>query len=256
MEELLIDRPCPYVARVTLHRPQARNALNAELRQQLAAQFSALSSDDSVRCIVLTGGEQVFAAGADIKALLECGPIELLLLNNQRLWHSISACPKPIVAAVNGYALGGGCELAMHADLIIAGSSAQFGQPEVKLGIMPGAGGTQRLVRAVGKFKALKLLLTGQPMTAQEACASGLVSEVVDDAQVQARALELAQLIAQQPPLAVQQIKEVLLAGQDLALEAALLLERKAFQLLFASADRREGMQAFLAKRPAQFHGR
>jgi enoyl-CoA hydratase/carnithine racemase len=226
------------------------------MRQALSEAFEALGRDASVRCVVLTGGEAVFAAGADLKALAALGPIELLLLEQHRLWQTIATCPKPLVAAVNGWALGGGCELAMHADLIVAGEGARFGQPEVKVGILPGAGGTQRLVRAVGKFKALKLLLTGDPITGREAYEMGLASELVPDAEVQPRALALAEQIASRPPLAVAQIKEVVLAGQDAPLDTALALERKAFQLLFASQDQKEGMRAFLEKRPADFQGR
>ena len=256
MEEVIVERPQADVAVVRLNRPEARNALGQTLRKQLMAHFAALSLDDGVRAIVLTGGSEIFAAGADIKAMLEAGPIDMLLLNNQRMWQTLAACPKPVIAAVNGFALGGGCELAMHADIIVAGEGAQFGQPEIRVGIIPGAGGTQRLSRAVGKFKAMKLLLTGLPVSAREAFDMGLVSEVVPDDQVQARALELAALIARQPPLAAQQIKEVLLGGQDAPLETALMLERKAFQLLFASRDKQEGMQAFLDKRKPQFEGR
>lgn len=256
MEEVVLERPEDGIAVLRLNRPEARNALSQAVRQQLAAQFSALTLDASVRVIVLTGGDKVFAAGADIRAMADSGPIDILLLNNQRMWQAISSCPKPVVAAVNGYALGGGCELAMHADIIVAGEGALFGQPEVKVGIIPGAGGTQRLTRAVGKFKAFKMLLTGQAVSARDACDMGLASEVVADDQVQARALELAREIAALPPLAVAQIKEVLLAGQDASLETALMLERKAFQLLFASEDKKEGMQAFLEKRRPEFRGR
>lgn len=255
MDEVLLDRPAPGVVRLQLNRPQARNALNQALRQQLAEQFQALASDSTVRCIVLTGGEQAFAAGADLKDLAGCSAIDILLRHTERLWQAIAACPQPVIAAVNGPAWGGGCELAMHADLIVAGASASFCQPEVKVGVMPGAGGTQRLHRAVGKFKAMKLLLTGLPVSASEADAMGLVSEVVADDQVQTRALALAGLIAARPPLAVTQIKEVLLAGADAALATGLMLERKAFQLLFASQDQKEGMQAFLDKREPQFRG-
>lgn len=255
MNEVLLSYPEQGIAVVQLNREEARNALNEAVRQRLAEIFTQLSLDPAVRCIVLTGGSKVFAAGADIKAMAEAGTIDILLRASHRLWQAISSCGKPVIAAVNGLALGGGCELAMHADLIIAGESARFGQPEVKLGIMPGAGGTQRLTRAVGKFKALKLLLTGQPIAAGEAEKMGLVSEVVADNEVLTRALSLAREIAAMPPLAVAQIKEVVLAGQDLSLDAALLLERKAFQLLFASTDQKEGMRAFIEKRPAQFKG-
>jgi len=255
MSEVLLSFPEPHIALVQLNREAVRNALNDAVRQQLAAAFARLSVDPAVRCIVLTGGPKVFAAGADIKAMAEAGAIEMMQRANHRLWQAIAACAKPVIAAVNGLAWGGGCELAMHADLIVAGESASFSQPEVKVGIMPGAGGTQRLTRAVGKFKALRMLLTGQPIPAAEASAMGLVSEVVPDDQVLTRAFALARDIAALPPLAIAQIKEVVLAGQDISLDAALMLERKAFQLLFASRDQKEGMRAFSEKRPPEFTG-
>lgn len=255
MTEVLLDRPAPHVARLSINRPEARNALNHEVRTQLAEHFTALGRDAEVRAIVLTGNDKYFAAGADLRALVEADAIEIMLRNTQLLWQAIADCPKPVIAAVNGYAWGGGCELAMHADIIVAGEGASFCQPEVKVGIMPGAGGTQRLARAVGKFKAMKMVLTGQPVSAREALEMGLASEVVADADVQGRALELATQIAALPPLAIMQIKEVLLAGQDASLDAALMLERKAFQLLFASRDQKEGMQAFFEKRAPDFRG-
>ncbi len=255
MSESLVERPLPGVAVIRLNRPEARNALNQAVREQLAAHFTELSSDRQVRCIVLTGGEQVFAAGADIRDMAERGAMEMFQRQTHRLWAAIAQCPKPVIAAVNGFALGGGCELAMHADLIVAGEGASFGQPEVRVGIMPGAGGTQRLTRAVGKFQAMRMLLTGLPVKAPEALRMGLASEVVADDQVQSRALELAEMIAGMPPLAVMQIKEVLLAGQDASLDTALMLERKAFQLLFDSADQKEGMRAFLEKRKPVYSG-
>lgn len=255
MNEVIVERPSAHVAVIRLNRPDARNALNQAVRSGLAEQFAALGADADVRAIVLTGGERIFAAGADLRDLADRSAIEILLRQSHRLWQAIAACPKPVIAAVNGLAWGGGCELAMHADLIVAGEGASFCQPEVKVGVMPGAGGTQRLTRAVGKFKAMKLALTGLPVSAREADAMGLVSEVVPDGEVQARALELATLIASRPPLAVTQIKEVLIAGEDASLETGLMLERKAFQLLFASRDQKEGMHAFLEKREPQFVG-
>ncbi|MBS0368512.1 MAG: enoyl-CoA hydratase [Proteobacteria bacterium] len=255
MNEVVVERPAPHVAVIRMNRPEARNALNQAVRSGLAEHFAALGADPDIRAIVLTGGDTVFAAGADLRDLADRGAIEILLRNNHLLWQAIADCPKPVIAAVNGLAWGGGCELAMHTDLIVAGESASFCQPEVKVGVMPGAGGTQRLTRAVGKFKAMKMVLTGLPVSAREADAMGLVSEVVADADVQARALELAALIARRPPLAVTQIKEVLLAGADAALNTGLMLERKAFQLLFASRDQKEGMHAFLDKREPEFTG-
>ena len=252
---VLIDRPAEGVARLRLNRPAVNNALSLELQALLARYFSELAEDASVRCILLTGGEQVFAAGGDISSMAGVGPIEILQRHTERVWAPIQHCPKPVIAAVCGYAYGGGCELAMHADIIIAGQSARFSQPEIRIGIMPGIGGTQRLVRAVGKAKAMQMALTGRPISAEEACIAGLVSEVVADEQVQEHALEQARLIAAMPPLAAEQIKEVILAGMDASLEAGLALERKANALLFASRDQKEGMQAFLDKRRPVFEG-
>jgi enoyl-CoA hydratase len=256
MPEVLLERPTESIALLRLNRPEARNALNIPTREQLAQHFRDLGDDDATRCIILTGNEKFFAGGADLRDMAERTPIELMLRRSERLWNAIADCPKPVIAAINGYALGGGCELAMHADIIIAGESATFGQPEVKVGVMPGAGGTQRLVRAVGKFRAMKLLMTGEPFSARDAFAMGLVSEIAPDAEVLARAIETAKTIASMPPLAIMQIKEAVLAGEDSSLQAGLALERKAFQLLFASADQKEGMRAFLDKRKPEFQGR
>ena len=253
--QVVVTYPAPFVAMVRLNRPEARNALNQAVRRSLAEHFDSFAENTSIHCVIVTGGERVFAAGADLREVAECSPVDMYLRHVERLWGAISACPKPVIAAVNGYALGGGCELAMHADIIVAGKGAVFGQPEIKVGIMPGAGGIQRLARTVGKFQAMKMLLTGRPISGEEACAIGLASEVVEDDQVLARALELATTIAQMPPLAAEQIKEVLLAGLDAPLDAALALERKAFQLLFATADQKEGMKAFFEKRPPNFRG-
>lgn len=254
--ETLLERPDGGVAVVRVNRPDARNALNGAVREQLAAHFRELEADDAVRCAIITGSDTVFAAGADIKAMAEARPAELMLRGTHLTWGAIKEFPKPLIAAVNGWALGGGCELALHADIIIAGEGARFGQPEIKVGIIPGAGGTQRLTRAVGKYKAMKILLSGEPVSAREAEAMGLVSEVVADAEVFSRALALARAIAALPPIAARKIKEVVLAGADLPLEAGLALERQAFQLMFDTADQKEGMAAFIEKRPPQFQGR
>jgi enoyl-CoA hydratase/carnithine racemase len=255
MSEVILEKDGP-VAVIRLNRPEARNALNMAVRQALADHFAALGSDDATRCIVLTGSEKVFAAGADIRDMVERTSVEIFTRRSERLWQPIASCPKPVIAAVNGYALGGGCELAMHADIIVAGEGASFGQPEIRVGIMPGAGGTQRLTRAVGKFAAMKMLLTGEPVPARDALAMGLVSEVVADGEVLNRAMAIANTIAAMPPLAAAQIKEAVLAGQDASLDAALMIERKAFQLLFSTADQKEGMRAFLEKRKPEFQGR
>ena len=256
MTEVLCEKPRDGVALVRVNRPQVKNAINMRVRELLTEHFTQLGGDDDVRCIVLTGNEEAFVAGADIGEMAELTATEQMLRRNHLHWRAIATCPKPVIAAVNGFALGGGCELAMHADIIIAGEGARFGQPEIRVGIMPGAGGTQRLTRAVGKFKAMKMILTGEPVTAAEAEAMGLVSEVVADAEVLERALKMAERIAAMPPLAVMQIKEVLLAGQDASLETALMLERKAFQLLFDSRDQKEGMNAFAEKRKPRYQGR
>ncbi len=256
MTEVLLERPETGVAVVRLNRPEVRNALNMAVRTQLAEHFTALGADEATRCIVITGGEKVFAAGADLRDMVERTPVELMTRRSELLWRPIASCPKPVIAAVNGYALGGGCELAMHADIIIAGEGASFGQPEIRVGIMPGAGGTQRLTRAVGKYRAMRMLLTGEPVPARDALAMGLVSDVVPDADVLEAALRIARTIASLPPLAAMQIKEAVLAGQDASLDTAIAFERKAFQLLFATADQKEGMRAFLDKRAPKFEGR
>ena len=253
---VLLEFPTPGVALLRLNRPQATNALSLELQALLSHYFTQLAADPDVRCILLTGGDTVFAAGGDINSMAGVGPIDIYQRHTERVWAPIQHCPKPVIAAVCGYAYGGGCELAMLADIIVAGRSARFCQPEIRIGIMPGIGGTQRLVRAVGKAKAMRMALTGQPISAEEAWVAGLVSNLVDDDQVQAYALEMAQVIAAMPPLAAEQIKEVILAGVDGPLETGLALERKANALLFASRDQKEGMQAFIEKRTAQFEGR
>jgi enoyl-CoA hydratase/carnithine racemase len=253
---VLLEHPADHVAVVRINRPDARNALNMEVRRHIADHLAAISDDPNIRCVILAGGEKAFAAGADIREMADADPIEMMRRNAFRLWQQIALCPKPMIAAVRGFALGGGCELAMHADIIVAGDSAKFGQPEIRIGIIPGGGGTQRLPRAVGKFKAMKLLLTGDIITAQEADAMGLVSEVVPDAEVEARALALAKQIAELPPIAARQIKECVLAGQDMSLHSALMLEAKSIQLSFATADQKEGMAAFIEKRKADFQGR
>ena len=255
MSETILEHPAGGVAVVRLNRPEVRNALNLATREQLAQHFTALGSDDETRCIILTGGDKVFAAGADIRDMVERTPVEIMARHSERLWEPIATCPKPIVAAVNGYAFGGGCELAMHADIIVAGEGASFGQPEVKVGIMPGAGGTQRLTRAVGKYRAMRMLLTGDPVPARDALSMGLVSDVVPDAEVFDTAMKIAKTIASMPPLAILQIKEAVLAGQDASLATAVMLERKAFQLLFSTNDQKEGMRAFLEKRKPEFRG-
>ena len=256
MQAVIVERRDDGVAVVRINRPAQRNALNMEVRRRLADAFGELGEDAGVRCIILTGNEEAFAAGADLTEMVQASAIDLYSRHTERLWQRLGACPKPVIAAVNGYALGGGLELAMHADILVVGENATLGQPEVRVGIMPGAGGTQRLTRAIGKFQAMRLCLTGRPIDGREAFRMGLASMVVADGEVFAEAEKMARDIARLPPLAVEQIKEVLIQGQDASLEAGMALERKAMQLLFASEDQKEGMRAFLEKRKPAFTGR
>ncbi|GAB4351152.1 MAG: 2,3-dehydroadipyl-CoA hydratase [Gammaproteobacteria bacterium] len=244
------------VAVLTLNRPDARNALNNALLSEVAAALDEAAADEAVRVAVVTGGPKVFAAGADIK---EMAALDLVgVMNDPRpgYWRRIATFPKPLIAAVNGYALGGGCELVMHADIVIAGQGAQFGQPEINLGIIPGAGGTQRLIRAVGKSLAMKMVLSGEFIDAETALRAGLVAEITEDDQTLARATALAQRIAGKAPVALRLAKEALLKAYDTTLEAGLAFERKAFTLLAGTEDRSEGINAFLEKRPPLFKGR
>ena len=253
---VLLERPAEGVALIRINRPEALNALNLEVRKLIAKHLTELGEDATTRAIVLTGNDKSFAAGADIKEMADAGTVEMLQRGVHRLWRTIAACPKPVIAAVNGYALGGGCELAMTCDIIVAGESARFGQPEVKIGIIPGGGGTQRLTRAAGKYRAMKYILTGELFGAREAFEMGLVSEVVPDPEVEGRAIDLARQIAVLPPLAVQLAKEAVLAGMDAPLSSALALEAKSLQILFSSRDQKEGMKAFIEKRKPKFEGR
>lgn len=253
--EVLVERHGDGTATIRLNRPEARNALNIAARQALAEACREIGEDESVRAVILTGGAEMFAAGADITEFVDLGAVEMLKRRSERWWQAVANVPQPMIAAVNGFALGGGLELAMCCDIIIAGRSARLGQPEVKVGILPGAGGTQRLTRAVGKFHAMRLVLTGEIIGAEEALAIGLVSKVVDDGEVDEAARDMARAIAALPPIAVQQAKEAILHGGDASLAAALALERKAVQLTFATADKTEGMRAFLEKRKPRFKG-
>jgi enoyl-CoA hydratase len=249
--------PVEHVALVTFDRQDALNALNFALIAELTDALERLDRDPACLCIVLTGaGDRAFAAGADIKELAQQTPTSLTVDDEFHRWERIKRIRKPMIAAVRGFALGGGCELAMVCDMIVAAEDAQFGQPEIKLGVMPGAGGTQRLTRAIGKAKAMELVLTGRTMDAREADAHGLVTRVVPDDEVVAAALELAATIASMPPLAVIAAKEAVNRAEELGLEAGLEFERRSFYLLFASEDQREGMAAFTGKRKPAWKGR
>jgi enoyl-CoA hydratase len=241
---------------VTLNRPKVLNALNQATMDELVAALEVLDHDDNVRCVVLTGSGRAFAAGADVTEMADATPVAMLSGYRFNQWERIRKFSKPLIAAVRGFALGGGCELSMLCDMIVAGEGARFGQPEINLGIMPGAGGTQRLTRAVGKARAMELVLTGRHLTAAEALAAGLITRVVPDEVVLDEATSLARQVAEKPPVAVRLAKESILKAFDTTLEGGLDYERKAFYLLFATEDRTEGIQAFLAKRPPVFKGR
>jgi len=241
---------------VRLNRPSALNALNFELMGELVKALEELDGDQAVRVIILTGSERAFAAGADLKEMSQSGPVDLILGRRFELWDRLRKIAKPIIAAVSGYCLGGGNELAMNCDIIIASENATFGQPEVNVGIMPGAGGTQRLIRAVGKYKAMEMILTGKPITAQEAYRVGLVNRIVPTESLLDEAKKMANEIASKPPISVRAAKEAILKAQDTALEVGLDFERKSFYMLFATEDGKEGMKAFLEKRKPNFKGR
>ncbi len=244
------------VALVTIDRPETRNALSFALLAELADVLDALDADEGVRAIVLTGaGDAAFAAGADITELADQTPEQLAADGHFKAWDRIAAVGVPIIAAVRGYALGGGCELAMACDLIVAGDDARFGQPEIRIGVMPGAGGTQRLTRAIGQARAMELILTGRMLPASEALAVGLVTTVVPTAETVGAAMDLAATIAGMPPLAVRAAKAAVRSAAELPLSEGLRRERQAFFDLFATADQREGMAAFMAKRPAIWSG-
>lgn len=253
---LLVDNPRPGVRLLTLNRPEALNALDDALLRALADAMEQAASDPKVHALVITGSARAFAAGADIHEMADRDMLGMLDDPRVGHWQRIASCHKPLIAAVNGLALGAGCELAMHADVIVAGHNARFGQPEINLGIMPGAGGTQRLVRAVGKSLAMQMVLTGQPIDARQAQAAGLVSEVTQAELTVERALEIAQVIAAKAPVAVRLAKEALLKAMDMDLASGLRFERQAFALLAGTADRAEGIRAFQEKRPAVFNGR
>jgi enoyl-CoA hydratase len=250
-------RTSAHVALVTLNRPSALNALNTPVMSALVETLERLDADPDCRAVVIRGaGERAFAAGADIKEMAEATPITLSVANNFARWERVKRIRKPLIAAVRGFALGGGCELAMTCDMIVAGEDAQFGQPEIKLGIIPGAGGTQRLARAVGKARAMELILTGRTFGARDAERWGLVTVVVPNEETFDAALDLGERIAAMPPVAVIAAKEAVERADELSLTAGLEFERRSFYMLFASEDQKEGMAAFIEKRPPEFRGR
>ena len=244
------------IAVVTLNRPQQLNALSSSLVKELATALETLDQDPEIRAMVITGGERVFAAGADIKEMAEAVPFDERLQGRLAYRDRINRISKPMIAAVSGFALGGGCELAMTCDIIIASETARFGQPEVNLGTIPGSGGTQRLTRAVGKYRAMELVLTGDSLSAFEAERLGLVNRVVPVELLLEESRKLAKKIAAKPPLAIAAAKETILKSFNAALDEGLEFERKSFYLLLASEDRKEGMKAFIEKRKAVFKGK
>jgi enoyl-CoA hydratase len=244
------------VALLRFNRPKQLNALTGQVMDELCSALEALDRDDAIRVMVVTGDERAFAAGADIGEMAGASPIDMLRTNRIAQWDRVRRIGKPVIAAVAGWCLGGGCELAMALDLIVAAESARFGQPEINLGVIPGAGGTQRLTRAIGKSAAMEMILTGEPIDAREAHRLGLVARVVPDELVVEDALALAAKIAMKSPLALRLGKEAVNAAYEMSLTAGLAHERRLFYLLFASEDQKEGMAAFLEKRDPDFRGR
>lgn len=252
---LKVDQPVKGVLTITLNRPEALNALNTKLLEELANLLDATQDNPEVRAVVITGSRRAFAAGADVREMASLDAVGVLKDPRVDHWKRITAFKKPLIAAINGFCLGGGCELAMHADIIIAGEDAQFGQPEIKLGIMPGAGGTQRLLRSVGKSLAMQMVLTGEPISAKQAKSAGLISEITVPEMTLERAQAVATQIARHGPIAVEMAKDSLLKAFDTDLASGLLYERKAFTLLAATEDRNEGINAFIEKRKPIFKG-
>ena len=245
----------PHIALVQLNRPKVLNALSTDLMKDVVEAFFLLEDDKDVRVIILTGHDRAFAAGADIGQMAEATPIDQINDNRFRTWKQLSLMSKPIIAAVNGFALGGGCELAMSCDFIIAGDSAKFGQPEIKIGTIPGAGGTQRLTRAIGKSKAMLAVLTGEMMDAYEAERSGLVARVVPSETLMQETFEIAKIISNRAPVAVKLAKEAVNIAFETALKDGMEYERRNFYLTFSSKDQKEGMRAFMEKREPKYEG-
>jgi enoyl-CoA hydratase len=246
----------PHIALIRLNRPNELNALNLQLMGELRDALKMLDDDEQVRVIIITGNEKAFAAGADIKQMSNKSAIEMLKIDQFSTWDQIRRTKKPIIAAVSGFALGGGCELCMICDMIVASETAQFGQPEIKIGVMPGAGGTQRLTRAVGKALAMEMVLSGKFINAERAFHAGLVNKVVPVDVYLQETFKIAAEIADKSPIAVQLAKESVLKVFETSLQEGLSFERKNFYMLFASEDQKEGMNAFIEKRKAEFKGK
>ena len=256
MAKLIETSVDDHVALCRLNRPEARNALSPELMDELAAKLESFDADPEVRCVVIAGSDEVFASGADIKALAERSFDEALYHPAASFWRRVAAVKTPLIAAVSGWALGGGCELALACDMIVASESAEFGQPEITLGIIPGGGGTQRLARVLGKQRTMELVLTGRRIDAKEAQALGLVNTVASKKDWLDEAKDLAATVARRPPIASRLAKQAIVAAEETALTAGLENERRLYELAMATEDRVEGMQAFLEKRKPEFRGR
>jgi enoyl-CoA hydratase/carnithine racemase len=244
------------VALLQLNRPQARNALSPEVMERIASELERLDPDPEVRCIVIAGSDEVFAAGADIKAMSERSFAAALYHPAAAFWKRVGAVKTPLIAAVSGWALGGGCELALACDMIVASDTAKFGQPEIDLGIIPGGGGTQRLARVLGKQLAMEYVLTGRRFNAETARELGLVNQVVEGDGWLDAAMQLARTVAERPPIAARLAKQAVLAAEETAMSAGLENERRLYELAMATEDRVEGMKAFLEKREPKFQGR
>ena len=255
-ETILVEKREEEVALITLNRPKALNALNAQVIQELNAALASLDDDDEVAAVVITGSEKAFAAGADIKEMLDRDYADAYASDFIAAWNAVAARKKPIIAAVAGYALGGGCELAMMCDIILAADNAKFGQPEINLGTIPGAGGTQRLTRAIGKAKAMEMILTGRMMDAEEAERAGLVARVVPAGDLTDEALKLGSTIAAKSRPIVRMAKEAVNAAFETGLAEGMRFERQTFYATFATEDRKEGMSAFTEKRSPHFKQR
>jgi enoyl-CoA hydratase len=244
------------VGQIQFNRPDVLNALNIELMGELLSALEHFDKDKEVGCIIITGSAKAFAAGADIKEMAAQGAIDMHIRDQFAVWDKIRKIKKPIIAATSGYVLGGGCELSMSCDMIVAAESTRFGQPEIKIGIIPGAGGTQRLTRAIGKARAMEMIMTGRMYSAREMFEAGLVTRIADDEVYLEEAQALAREIASMPPIAVQMAKDAILKAFDTTIEGGLEYERKAFYLLFASEDMKEGMNAFIEKRKPEWKGK
>lgn len=253
--DLIVEKEPP-IGLIRLNRPSVLNALSTPLMKQLSAVLKDMDSDAEIGAVVITGNERVFSAGADIKEMVQASPTEIMALDHLAFWDAVASFSKPLVAAVSGYAFGGGFELAMNCDIIIASQGAQFGQPEINVGVIPGAGGTQRLSRTVGKYKAMEMILTGSPISAQEALRLGIVNRVVPVELFLEEAKRMAKEIAEKAPLALKAAKASVLKAFETSLSEGLKFERKSFYLLFSTEDQKEGMRAFLEKRKPKFIGR